>query len=144
MKTEMWREPPRVRPLLCKVGLSRFPRTGGDMPPGVRASVLGSTGLSGYPRTAGDVPTDVRALVVGLSASQGLHARAAAAARRQSPGRRRTKSAEKVTKSARAKRTDKISDEASVLQGDPRGVTGRPGRARGASLGSETPVWAGV
>ena len=61
------------------------------MPPGVRASVLGSTGLSGCPRTAGDVPTDVRALVVGLSASQGLHARAAAAARRQSPGRRRTK-----------------------------------------------------
>jgi len=88
-KNTMWRKPPRVRPVRSEVGLSRVPRTGGGVPPGVRASVLGSTGLSGYPRTAGDVPTDVRAPVVGLSASQGLHARAAAAARRQSPGLRR-------------------------------------------------------
>jgi len=36
-----------------------------------------------------------------------------------------------VTKSARTKRTGKISEETSVRQGDPRGVTGRP-------------VWAGV
>ena len=67
-------------------GLSRVPRTGSVLLPGVRASVLGLAGLSGYPRTAGNVPTDVRAPVFGLWPLRGLHARAAEAARRQSPG----------------------------------------------------------
>jgi len=59
-------ESPHGFALRSAAGLSRIPRTGGRLPLGVRASVLGLAGLSGCPRTAGNVLADVRAPVFGL------------------------------------------------------------------------------
>ena len=84
---EMWREPPRVRPARER-GLSRIPRTGGGCHPASEPRSGATPASQGFHARPGDMPSDVRALVFGLWPLRGFHARAAAAARRQSPGPR--------------------------------------------------------